>query len=378
MPGVLGGERPDRTALRPLPGGGEGGPMLVSNNPELVTGRGNLYNNARPLLTRGGTPVRLSGVFGVYLHHIVDTSTAGVGGGPALFLSLLFSNPNATPVTITVRGTGLTQTETGGLGLGNSPDYRVSEDALLDTPEEVHTDVVIEPARAFLAWQRQVNDRAEVDGRFFVTSSAPVFVYVVATDTAALNEAITLTSGPPEQRLDAPGDYRISGDPPPPFGREAGVYEHDTWRSVVDLDVPTGPAHTGFVVNTATGSNFAQVQAFPALAHLDGSAREAVGMYGNFYDLTVNLRHDGRSSTPRRVRVWFTSLSTDAALSRLWDGKGLVDNIPIDVRHLPMSPSTLIGERTLSVGASSTLRFRAMVPGLTSIPQALVVETLDP
>jgi hypothetical protein len=321
--------------------------------------------------------VRLSGDFGVYLHHLVDTDVEGTGGGPPLFVSLLISNPNAAAVTVTVRGTGLTQTETGGLGLGVSPDFRVSEDALLDTPEEVHDDVVIEPARAFLAWQRQVNDRAEVDGRFFVRSSAPVFVYVVATNTAELNEAVTITSGTDAQRIDAPGDYRISGNPPPPFGREAGVYAHDTWRGVIDVAVPAGPAHVGYVVNTATGAGFAQVQAFPALAHLDGSAREAVGMYGNFYDLTVNLRHDAVTSTPRRVRVWFTSL-VEAQISRYWDGKGLVDNRPIDIQHVPSSPSTLLGERTLQPGTTSTLQFRAMVPGLASIPQSLVIETLDP
>ena len=351
--------------------------MLVSNNPELITGPGNLVTNARPLVTRGGGSLPLSGDFGVYLHHLVDTEAEGVGGGPPLYVSLVISNPNATAVTITVRGTGLTQTETGGLGLGTSPDFRVSEDALLDTPQEVHDQVVIEPARAFLAWQRQVNDRAEVDGRFFVRSSAPVFVYVVATHTAALSEAVTITSGNAAERIDAPGDYRVSGDPPPPFGREAGVYAHDTWRGVIELAVPVGPAHTGYVVNTATGAGFAQVQAFPALMHLDGSAREAVGMYGNFYDLTLSLRHDGATSTPRRVRVWFTSL-VDAPISRFWDGKALVDQVPVDIRQVPAAPSTLLGERTLAVGATSTLHFRAMVPGLSSIPQSLVIESLDP
>jgi hypothetical protein len=347
--------------------------MLVSNNPELVTGAGNLYNNARPLVSRGGTPVALSGSFGVYLHHLVDTP------GPSLFFWLLISNPNAAaPVTVSVRGTGLTQSETGGLGLGTSPDFRVSEDALLDTPVDIHTDVVIRNPTTFPAWMREVGDRVEVDGRFFVQSSAPVFVYVVATNTDDVNEAVRIASGTTAQRIDAPGDYRISGNPPPPFGREAGVYDHDTWRGVIDVDVPAGQAHVGYVVNTATGSGFSQVQAFPALAHLEGSAREAVGMYGNFYDLTVNLRHDGRSAAARRVRVWLTSLVTDPNLSRYWDGKALVDGVAVDLRHTPASPSTLLGERTVGAGGASTLHFRAMVPGLTSIPQALVVETLDP
>jgi hypothetical protein len=333
--------------------------------------------NARPLVTRGGAAVELSGDFGVYLHHLVDTGDDGMGGGPPLFVSLLISNPNSTAVTISTRGTGLTQTETGGLGLGTSPDYRVSEDAVLDTPAEVNSNIVVAPLTAFRVWFRQVNDRAEVDGRFFVRSDQPVFVYVVATSTANLSEAVTITSGTDAQRVDAPGDYRISGTPPPPFGREAGVYAHDTWRGTIDVAVPAGPTHAGWVVNTATGAGFAQVQAFPALTHLDGSAAEAVGMYGNFYDLTLQLHHDGRDGRPRRVRVWFTSLVT-SALSRYWDGVALVDGVALDLRHTPAAPGTLLGERTLAAGASATLHFRAMVPGLASIPQSLIVESVDP
>jgi hypothetical protein len=84
--------------LLPLPGGGVGDPVLTSNNPELVTGAGLLYGNARPLVTRGGQPFRLEGRFGVYLHHLVDTDD-----GRPLFVSLLITNPNATPVRTAVR-----------------------------------------------------------------------------------------------------------------------------------------------------------------------------------------------------------------------------------------------------------------------------------
>jgi hypothetical protein len=191
---------------------------------------------------------------------------------------------------------------------------------------------------------------------------------VVATETADINDAVRSVL------IDAPGDYRISGDPPPPFGREAGVYASDTWQGTIDVTLPSSPAHVGFMVNTATGAGFSQVQAFPALAHLDGSAREAVGMYGNIYDLEVTL---SAGAGARRARVWFTSLAT-ATISRYWDGVGLVDGVATDIRHVPSSPSTLLTEIELSAGERRTVRFAAMVPGLTSIPQALVIESVSP
>jgi hypothetical protein len=299
----------------------------------------------------------------VYLHHLVDTDD-----GRPLFVSLLVTNPNGTPVHIDVEGSGFSQTETGGLGLGQSPDYRVSEDIMRGTPDVIHRDVEIAPSRPFLAWQRRAGDRVEVDGRFTLHSDAPVFVYVVATETADINDAVRSVLN------DAPGDYRISGDPPPPFGREAGVYAFDTWQGTIDVTLPSSPAHVGFMVNTATGAGFPQVQAFPALAHLDGSAREAVGMYGNTYDLEVVLTAD---ASGRRARVWFTSLAT-ADISRYWDGVGLVDGTALDIRHVPANPSTLLADVVLAPGERRTLRFAAMVPGLASIPQALVIESVSP
>ena len=44
-----------------------------------------------------------------------------------------------------------------------------------------------------------------------------------------------------------------SGKPPPPFGREAGVYAHDLWQGTLDVEVPPDARHVGFMVNTATG-----------------------------------------------------------------------------------------------------------------------------
>jgi len=358
--GTTGALLPARSELLPLPGGGVGRPVLTSNNPEIVTGVGVLYMN-KPSPTHGGLATELEGTFGVYLHHLNRSERT-------LAFSILITNPNADPVDVWVRGSGYTQAETGGLALGASPDYRVSEDWILDRPDTATPMLSIAPGRAQVVWTKPVANGHEVDGRFTLFASKPVYVYVLAAGDGTLQKSLDVS----QPVVDAPGDYRISGTPPPPFGREAGVYAHDTWRGVFDVELPIGPRHVSLMVNTATGGGLAQVQAFPALSHYDGSAAEAVGMYGNVYDLDVGLRGPV-AGPPRRVRVAFHSLAIGTA-SRWWDGAAIAAGALIHIRHVPGDASTTLFDGTVAPGEVRRVRLQAMVPGLASIPQALTVE----
>jgi hypothetical protein len=353
---------PPRAEQLPLPGGGVGDPVFTSNNPEVFEGDGLLFGTGRASVVRGGARFPMAR-FGVYLHHLNRS-------GGTKVVSLIVTNPNASSVTVSARGSGYTQTETGGLGLGMSPDFRVSDEWIQSRPTTVLSGAALEPSRPLLVWQRSVNDGAEIDGRFRIEASAPVLAYLVVTSTTDLNEVIR------QSLVDAPGIIARSGTPPPPFGREAGVYEFDTWRGAIPVEVPASPARSrvGWMVNTATGSGHAQVQAFRALMSYDDSAREAVGMYGNVYDLDVQLRCAASVGGSCRVRLVFLSHLT-VRISRYWDGVALVDGVRTVIRHVPEAPGTVLGEYTLAGGASRTVRFRAMVPGLASIPQALYAET---
>jgi hypothetical protein len=211
---------------------------------------------------------------------------------------------------------------------------------------------------AFALWQDRVPDGDQVDARFGVNATGPVHTYVVVTDSANLSDVLGV------HQTDAPGALA---------SLQAGVYEHDTWLGEILTEVPPGPAHVGFMVNTSSASGLSQVQAFPASVHYDDSASEAAGMYGNVYDLTIRLRHaDG--GAPRRVRAWFASLD-ETALPAYWDGVALVNSVPVVLRHTPLAKKTLLVQVVLSAGEEYVLTFRAMVPGLTTLPQALYLES---
>jgi len=364
--------RPAQDNLIALPGGGTGYPVLTSNNPEKFTGTGVLYSNSGRSVTRGTQKTTLSGKFGIYLHHIYANSTP-----EQMAVSVLMTNPGTAPVTVSIKGSGYTQNETGGLSLGQSPDYKVSSEWITDRPATNVANVVIRPKQGAVLWSKAMSNNREVDARFAVTTSGPVIVYIVAADVptgsaTALQKALDASQTIP--MLDSSGDYADSGTPPPPFGREAGVYAYDTWTGKFDVELPSGAKHVAMMVNTATGGKLSQVQAFPALSHCERSAAEAVGMYGNVYDLDIGLRNNAAGAKTRRVRVAFHSLSDDNKLSRFWDGVGLVDGSEVPIQHTPEAPSTVLFDKTLSAGEVKRLRFRAMVPGLASIPQALSVE----
>lgn len=355
--GLLPSPLPKKETLLPLPGEGHGPPVFTSNNPEVFHGNGLLYGTGHPSPNRGGESFPMSGDFGVYLHHLNQS-------GKAKVVTLMVTNPNASAVTVSAEGSGYNQTETGGLALNSSPDFFVSKEWITSAPTTVVPPTNLEPMKPLAIWQKQVNDKAEIDGRFAIHASGPVFAYLVVTDGADLNQAIAV------YKTDAPGIIAKSGNPPPPFGREAGVYAHDTWQGVLRAEVPKPGRHVGFAVNTATGLGYPQVQAFPALTHFSDSAAEAVGMYGNVYDLELELKHDGDGDAVRKVDVIFASLVT-AQISRYWDGVGLVDGSEVVLTHTPSAPSTLLTQIVLDPGETKVVRFRAMVPGLASIPQAL-------
>ncbi len=339
-----------------LPGQGTGNPVITSNNPELFEGSGLLYGNARPTQSRGGERYPLSGSFGVYLHHLNRS-------GRALKVSVIVSNPNANAVTVNAYGSIWTQQEAGGVGLQTSPDYRVSQDWLRGTRRLNVPNTQLPSLRPLEIYSATLQNNHEIDGRLEIFSSNDVYTYIVVSEVN--DDLNTIIS----RRVfeDAPGDYRISGNPPPPFGRTAGIYEFDRYDSQMTIDLPAQSGHIAWIVNTAIGLPY-QTQAFRALSRLNGSNPESVGMYGNLYDIRLDIKNP--NPYPMRVNCYFGSLS-QAQISRYWDGLGRVDGLEIPITHTPNQPFILLREVVIRANTTENIHFEAMVPGLASIPQTI-------
>lgn len=347
---------PSKYDLLPLPGEGVGYPVVTSNNPESFESEGFLYQTARVDPVRGGAVYPMSGTFGVYLHHLNKS-------GKSMYIHILLTNPNPEAVTVSGFGSGYNQTETGGLGFGYGPDVQVAEDWLAQDYNHTLASGSIGSFKARQGWVKQVANGAEVDGRFQFTASQGVYVYVIAADTSDVNDAVGLT------QQAATGDIKPPGNPPPPFGREAGVYAHDTWAGAWELTLPpSGPHYAGYLVNTATGIGIEQVQAFPALTHLSDSSAEAVGMYGNVYDFDVAFKNPG--STDRTVEVHFAALGQGSP-SFFFNGPILVNGAQVMTILKPTDRKKLIGQVTVPAGGSASTSLDVFIQGLSSIPQAL-------
>jgi len=58
-------------------------------------------------------------------------------GMPGKVVTLMVTNPGSGAITVEASGSGYSQDETGGLPLGGSPDFLVSQDWIEDTPSTV-------------------------------------------------------------------------------------------------------------------------------------------------------------------------------------------------------------------------------------------------
>lgn len=354
-----------RAEVRELPGGGFGPPVVTSNNPEVFESDGLLYGTARASAVRGGERFPLQGDIGVYVHHINRAPSPR-------YVSVFVENASAEAVTVTGFGSGYSQGETGGLGIGASPDYRVSEDWINGSYNTVLGATTLGPGAGVVLFQRRLEFNWEVDGRFQIAASGDVVLSVVASESPRASAVRAAAES------DAEGV--LAGIPGPGiFGREAGTYQHSEWRSTIVADVPSavgGTRRLGFMVNTANGAGFSQNQAFPALSHFSDSARESVGMYGNVYRFVIRLRHGETPAEEKRVRISFASLSLSSAPSRLWDGVGRFNGLAQPVLNTPSRRVDVLGEVVLAPEGERTVMFEAMVPGLTSIPQAIYLESI--
>jgi hypothetical protein len=341
--------------LKSLTGSAGGNPIWKSNNPEPIDGNGWLMQNERTDSIRGGSAFPLSGLFNIYLFHINRTSSVRV-------LHVLVKNPNSTSITVTGKGSMLTNSTypLGGKGTGQS--FHVSQNWLLDTnltpfSKAIAPGETVEIDRAIL------NPKNMVDGRFEVNATDGVFVCTVITSDGSKNSAISVSQGSP-----APGDIRSPGSDR--LGREAGICNSSIWKGTTDIDLPPAPAYVGLCLNTISPQN----QTVAHVMHLSDCSAKTSGNYGHKYDVTLRLNN--QSSTVRRVRLSFGSSANNPNLSRTYSGPVLVNGTQINIFTTPTDPKNELKIVTINPNCSVDIQLVFFVPGLITIPQQLILETV--
>ncbi len=212
-----------------------------------------------------------------------------------------------------------------------------------------------------------------VDGRFELTASAGAYVYTVVTSTGSLTDAINATQGSP-----AAGDIAQPGTNA--YGREAGVYSHSIWAGTTNIDVPAAPAHLGLALNTsnkfAVNGVFLQDQTAGALMKLSDSAPRTYGNYGHKYDVTLALRNPSSSARTVRLSLASNYTSSTNSPSFTYNGPILLNGTQKTIYTTPTAPKQWLATWTIPAGSNFNGRVTFFVPGLITIGQQLILESL--
>ncbi|MBO1332311.1 DUF3370 family protein [Streptomyces sp. VRA16 Mangrove soil] len=363
-----------RELLHPLPGAYAGPEIVVSNNPETVTGPGWLMQHARTTVTRGGTARALSGRFPLYLYHQNST-------GQTAYLHILIANPGAERTRVSLRGTAWTNKDKPLIQdpaqrAGTGPCYATSEDWLTGNLRQWLPSTAVEPG-ALIEAARIPMTGSITDGLFEVTAASGVHTYTVVTLDGSTDSARRYAL---DDTATAPGN--VISQTPTTYGRMSGVYAHSFWdagRSRVD--VPAAGHHLGLAVNV-TGRQVPSLdQTAPATAALTDSSQRSWGNYGSWYDIGLRLRNT--SCEPRTVRVTFGSNITAATdvPGDTWNGAlGLtVDDGPEEIVTgyvRPTEPRDTLATLSVPPRGSRDVRLRFIVPGLISAGSQLLLESV--
>jgi hypothetical protein len=349
-----------------------GNPILESNNPESIKSVGWLYQSMYSHKKRGGNRATLQGDFRVYVSHINGQETPG-------YFQIIATNPNKTPLIVTIKGLVLTSAEVGDKKgvLGKSNYYKVSENALSNNlPTRTKS---IDPGKTVLLSLKRLNPLTSVDGLLQVHSTDGVFVSVVATKTPYVEEGVRLLAA----RQPATGNIKPPSDQT--FGTGAGIYP--TWgvSATPTLKLPPPIAHLGLSINYAdyaqnpTNPNvqtaLCQRNAAKQSLCLSDSSIRSQGNYGREY--TITLKVNNPNPAPQTIRMWFTSNAIGANRTLLYNGAVSFNNTIQQVITTSSRPRQQLTSAPLLIAPKSTrtIPIRFFIPGLSSAGQSIDIET---
>ncbi|MEH0152505.1 DUF3370 family protein [Limibacter armeniacum] len=350
--------------LEDLGGGLSGNKIWKSNNPEIFRGTGWLMQNSRTDATRGGAAYPVSGTIPVYLFHINQS-------GSQKYLHVLVTNPNASSITISGKGSMYTNSEKPLQGTGTGQSFHVAKDWLNNTPRTSFSNVTLNSYKAYEVAKLPVPNGNMIDGRFEITASAGAYVYTVVTSNGSLTDAINKSQGGP-----ATGD--IYSPNPNAYGREAGVYANSGWEGSTDITLPASQSYIGFALNTSSKFAFngvyLQDQNAPSVVRLSDSAEKTYGNYGHQYDITLAMHNP--NSTAKQVTLYFASNYTNSVNSPsfTYNGPLKMNGVVKNIYTTPTAPRQWLATWNVPAGGNFNGNLDFYIPGLITTGQQLILQ----
>lgn len=328
-------------AVRPLPSSLDGVAVFHSNSPELVLNEGILLSTFPPdgqANPNAHLNFPLSGRFDIFAHHVARAATPE--DLRTLYLAILLSNPNPTPVTICISAAAsyLSQPDAPFLPLPSQiedpdgtvyagPGSRVMGDILRQRRQEnFPPQIVIPPqtSRLLLNAPIPVRDltpplngrstylRLRSNGRVYAASLA----MFAPTDENGQERQPTLEEW--ETLLQKGALVTPRDRPPTPphapgsiiYGRVAGVAQGATWQATLTdgtgsslLTIPPPGEAISYGLSTLEGGTWGtgQIQSGPMLVRYPDTAYKSHGNYGVQYSLTLPLSNP--TTTTQRVAI---------------------------------------------------------------------------
>ncbi len=415
--------------------------MLVSNQPEQVSSRGWVYRSS---INDGdlGSLRGISGNFVFYLYHYLFGS---VGTNTKAYL--VARNVTASSVTVTGRGYYEVKQSTTDL----STSLRTAKNWLNDkksgatqpgTTGPGNTIQRLRPVSQTIAANAyaildevSAPNSQTIDGRYELSASSSVVIYLVFENLDALSASAKLTQlativGSNTSRAtatwtDANGYIVETGAPAPNapagltvpttngrFGRENGIYSNSGWSGITNITLPAGIGTLKMHYNTSI-KNGAQEQSAPASSVTTASgtfaattpvdrrafqgsdytlfvprptnALKTYANYGHYYQVTFNLFNT--SGRTRRVQIKVGRPGTGRYYAPFWViTSGFATGNINTVSDVILDPGVaggsgtekVIADVTIPNGATSaTVNINAIIPGSITIGQYFLVSTLD-
>lgn len=354
--------------LRPLPGGLDKRPLIVSNNPEMFTSPGYLLRTSGPTPGRGDMTHTVDKGFDLYIHHLNK-----VEGRGSMDLVVVLKNPSTRPVTARLSGAlRMTNDRGAGWGMGKEafggPNAVAADAVMSEDPGKGYEEnsITLAPGASVRAVVHAVRFGAEVDGRYVVDADGP------------LQCDIKAEAGASDKRNSGTAEGHMASTAPGALGRASGVYQGAHWNyKGGPIDIPEEGQAAGYLVSGTKYQRKIQQQAPQAVTRYPDSSQGVEGCYGVEYDLAFPLRN--ASAKAQKVQVAFTAPHKDGEKqppSFHWMGPIRVNGKVLRARVNELGDGVVLGTWDIPPGGIQDVHLDFLTPGDITAPEAIEIRTL--